>query len=399
MKTELLAPAGDMARLKTAIIYGADAVYFGGKQFSLRSRASNFTLDDIMEAVKFAHSYNRKVYVTVNIIPHNGDFEGLEDYLKKLEEYGVDAIICASQAILSLCKKVAPKLEGHVSTQQTTINTAALQYWKDKKADRVVLGREVDLKQLKEIAGQADIPLEVFIHGGMCANYSGRCTISNMLTNRDANRGGCAHSCRWNYHLWHNEEFLDREDYMFSMGSKDMCAVSYLNDLLDLNVASLKIEGRMKTAFYIACIVKGYRYLLDCYEKYGHISDEQLLKGQSIIETGTNRDSFPGFYPGYTIEEGQLYNLTQTASQNFVARVMKFDSEKMEAVIEVRNHFRKNDTLAVMNPYTDDCAFKVCAMFDMDGNEVEIANRPLQLLRIKVPVRVNEYTFIRLIRE
>ena len=399
MKTELLAPAGDMARLKTAIIYGADAVYFGGKQFSLRSRASNFTLDDIREAVKFAHSYNRKVYVTVNIIPHNGDFEGLEDYLKKLEEYGVDAIICASQAILSLCKKVAPKLEGHVSTQQTTINTAALQYWKDKKADRVVLGREVDLKQLKEIAGQADIPLEVFIHGGMCANYSGRCTISNMLTNRDANRGGCAHSCRWNYHLWHNEELLDREDYMFSMGSKDMCAVSYLNDLLDLNVASLKIEGRMKTAFYIACIVKGYRYLLDCYEKYDHISDEQLLKGQSIIETGTNRDSFPGFYPGYSIEEGQLYNLTQTASQNFVARVMKFDSEKMEAVIEVRNHFRKNDTLAVMNPYTDDCAFKVCAMFDMDGNEVEIANRPLQLLRIKVPVRVNEYTFIRLIRE
>ena len=399
MKTELLAPAGDMARLKTAIIYGADAVYFGGKQFSLRSRASNFTLDDIREAVKFAHSYNRKVYVTVNIIPHNGDFEGLEDYLKKLEEYGVDAIICASQAILSLCKKVAPKLEGHVSTQQTTINTAALQYWKDKKADRVVLGREVDLKQLKEIAGQADIPLEVFIHGGMCANYSGRCTISNMLTNRDANRGGCAHSCRWNYHLWHNEELLDREDYMFSMGSKDMCAVSYLNDLLDLNVASLKIEGRMKTAFYIACIVKGYRYLLDCYEKYDHISDEQLLKGQSIIEIGTNRDSFPGFYPGYSIEEGQLYNLTQTASQNFVARVMKFDSEKMEAVIEVRNHFRKNDTLAVMNPYTDDCAFKVCAMFDMDGNEVEIANRPLQLLRIKVPVRVNEYTFIRLIRE
>ena len=399
MKTELLAPAGDMARLKTAIIYGADAVYFGGKQFSLRSRASNFTLDDIKEAVEFAHGYNRKVYVTVNIIPHNGDFEGLREYLVKLEEFGVDAIICASQAILSLCKKVAPGLEVHISTQQTTINSAALKYWTDKKADRVVLGREVDMRQLRDIAVSAEVPLEVFIHGGMCANYSGRCTISNMLTNRDANRGGCAHSCRWNYHLWHNDELLDRKDYMFSMGSKDMCAAECLNDLLDLEVASLKIEGRMKTAFYIACVVKGYRYLLDCYEKYGSISSQQLAKGQSIIDLGTNRDSFAGFYPGYSIKEGQLYNLTQTASQNFVGNVVEFDSETMEAVIEVRNHFRRNDTLAVMNPYSDDSIFTVEKMTDKDGNDVEIANRPLQLLKIKVPVPVNEYTFLRLIRE
>ena len=212
MKTELLAPAGDMARLKTAIIYGADAVYFGGKQFSLRSRASNFTLEDIREAVEFAHGYGRKVYVTVNIIPHNDDFNGLQEYLEKLQEYGVDAIICASQAILTLCKQVAPKLEGHISTQQTTINTAAIEYWQKKKADRVVLGREVSLIQLKEIMNKTDMPIEVFIHGGMCANYSGRCTISNMLTNRDANRGGCAHSCRWNYYLWHDDQLLDREE-------------------------------------------------------------------------------------------------------------------------------------------------------------------------------------------
>ena len=168
MKTELLAPAGDMARLKTAIIYGADAVYFGGKQFSLRSRASNFTLEDIREAVEFAHGYGRRVYVTVNIIPHNDDFNGLEEYLKKLEEFGVDAIICASQAILTLCKRVAPEMEVHISTQQTTINTRALSYWKDKNADRVVLGREVNLKQLEEIMGKTDVPIEVFIHAA-CA--------------------------------------------------------------------------------------------------------------------------------------------------------------------------------------------------------------------------------------
>ena len=399
MKTELLAPAGDMARLKTAIIYGADAVYFGGKQFSLRSRASNFTLEDIREAVVFAHSYGRKVYVTVNIIPHNDDFDGLKEYLEKLQEFGVDAIICASQAILTLCKKVAPKLEGHISTQQTTINTAAIEYWQKKKADRVVLGREVSLVQLKEIMNKTEMPIEVFIHGGMCANYSGRCTISNMLTNRDANRGGCAHSCRWNYHIWHDDQLLDRPDYLFSMGSRDMCAADYLEDLLKLEVASLKIEGRMKTSFYIACVVKGYRYLIDCYETQGFISEQQKENGKAMIMLGTNRDVFPGFYPGFDLESGQLYNLPQTASQNFVANVREYDEETSMAVIEVRNHFEKGDRLAIMNPGTDDAVFTVENMKDLQGNEVEIANRPLQLLRIKVPVAVNENSFIHLIRE
>ena len=399
MKTELLAPAGDMARLKTAIIYGADAVYFGGKQFSLRSRASNFTLEDIKEAVEFAHGYSRRVYVTVNIIPHNDDFNGLEEYLRKLEEYGVDAIICASQAILTLCKRVAPKLEVHISTQQTTINTRALTYWKDKKADRVVLGREVDLTQLDEIMGKTDVPIEVFIHGGMCANFSGRCTISNLLTNRDANRGGCAHSCRWNYHLWHNAELLDRNDYLFSLGSRDMCAAEYLEDILKLNVCSLKIEGRMKTAFYIASIVRGYRYLIDCYEKQGYISDRQKEKGWEMLMLGTNREVFAGFYPGYDINKGQLYNLPATASQNFVGNVISYDNETSEALIEVRNHFEKGDSLAIMNPYSEDVTFTVDRMEDINGEEVEIANRPLQLLKIKVPVEVNEYTFIHLVKE
>ena len=399
MKTELLAPAGDMARLKTAIIYGADAVYFGGKQFSLRSRASNFTLEDIREAVEFAHGYGRRVYVTVNIIPHNDDFNGLEEYLKKLEEFGVDAIICASQAILTLCKRVAPEMEVHISTQQTTINTRALSYWKDKNADRVVLGREVNLKQLEEIMGKTDVPIEVFIHGGMCANYSGRCTISNLLTNRDANRGGCAHSCRWDYHLWHDEELLDRDDYLLSLGSRDMCAAEYLEDILKLDVASLKIEGRMKTAFYIASIVRGYRYLIDCYQKQGYISDRQKEKGWEMLMLGTNREVFAGFYPGFDISKGQLYNFPTTASQNFVGNVVSYDRDSSEAVIEVRNHFEKGDILAVMNPYQEDVTFIVDKMTDTDGEEVAVANRPLQLLRIKVPVEVNEYTFVHLVKE
>lgn len=394
MRTELLAPAGDLDRLKTAVIYGADAVYFGGKQFSLRARASNFSLDDIKEAVEFAHSYGKRVYVTVNIIPHNSDFNGLEDYLRKLEEFNVDAIICASQAICDLCKRVAPKLEVHISTQQTTLNSYAMAYWTSKKVDRIVLGREVTYEELQEIMQIAEIPVEVFIHGGMCANFSGRCTISNVLTNRDANRGGCAQSCRWNYHLYHGDDLLDKDEYLFSLGSKDMSTPDFIERLLKVNVASLKIEGRMKTAYYIASILKGYRLLIDSYYENGKVSEEDLKKADYYLSLAANRDTFNGFYPGVPNEKGQLYNFITTASQSFIANVKNYDAETSEAIIEVRNHFEVNDELVIMNPNGDDVKFTVKEMFDEKNEPVEVANKPMQLLRIKVPVAVNEYTFI-----
>lgn len=394
MRTELLAPAGDLDRLKTAVIYGADAVYFGGKQFSLRARASNFSLDDIKEAVEFAHSYGKRVYVTVNIIPHNSDFNGLEEYLRKLEEFNVDAIICASQAICDLCKRVAPKLEVHISTQQTTLNSYAMAYWTNKKVDRIVLGREVTYEELQEIMQIAEIPVEVFIHGGMCANFSGRCTISNVLTNRDANRGGCAQSCRWNYHLYHGDDLLDKDEYLFSLGSKDMSTPDYIERLIKVNVASLKIEGRMKTAYYIASILKGYRLLIDSYYENGKVSEEDLKKADYYLSLAANRDTFNGFYPGVPNEKGQLYNFITTASQSFIANVKSYDAETSEAIIEVRNHFEVNDELVIMNPNGDDVRFTVKEMFDEKNEPVEVANKPMQLLRIKVPVAVNEYTFI-----
>ncbi|MBQ9037720.1 MAG: U32 family peptidase [Erysipelotrichaceae bacterium] len=394
MRTELLAPAGDLDRLKTAVIYGADAVYFGGKQFSLRARASNFSLDDIKEAVEFAHSYGKRVYVTVNIIPHNSDFNGLEDYLRQLEEFNVDAIICASQAICDLCKRVAPKLEVHISTQQTTLNSYAMAYWTSKKVDRIVLGREVTYEELQEIMQIAEIPVEVFIHGGMCANFSGRCTISNVLTNRDANRGGCAQSCRWNYHLYHGDDLLDKDEYLFSLGSKDMSTPDFIERLLKVNVASLKIEGRMKTAYYIASILKGYRLLIDSYYENGKVSEEDLKKADYYLSLAANRDTFNGFYPGVPNEKGQLYNFITTASQSFIANVKNYDAETSEAIIEVRNHFEVNDELVIMNPNGDDVKFTVKEMFDEKNEPVEVANKPMQLLRIKVPVAVNEYTFI-----
>ncbi len=398
-RVELLAPAGDLARLKTAIIYGADAVYFGGRQFSLRSRASNFSNEDISEAVQFAHSHGRRVFVTVNMIPHNSDFQGLREYLQLLQEYGVDAIICASGAILELAKKHAPKLEVHISTQQTTTNTAAISYWKRLNADRIVLGREVSLDQLNLIIGKTDMPLEVFIHGGMCANYSGRCIISNFLTNRDANRGGCAQSCRWNYHLYKDDQCLDNGEYLFSLGSKDMCAVDYIEDLLKSGVVSLKIEGRMKTAYYIASVVKAYRMLIDDYYENGTITPEVRQKAMRLLDLVSNRDTYEGFYGNEISTRGQIYNFVLTASQTFLANVVSYDRNDSTAIIEVRNNFSVKDRVCVFNPQGDDVEFVLDELKTPEGEDVITANRPMQLLKIKVPCEVNEYTFIRGVEE
>lgn len=395
MRAELLAPAGDLARLKTAIIYGADAVYFGGKQFSLRARASNFSNEDIREAVEFAHGYGRKVYVTVNMIPHNSDFTGLKEYLMMLEEYGVDAIICASGTILKMAKQYAPKLEVHISTQQTTTNTAAIRYWQRHGADRVVLAREVGLEMIREIHGHTQMPLEAFIHGGMCANYSGRCILSNFLTNRDANRGGCAQSCRWNYHLYHNQQCLDNGEYLFSFGSKDMCAIDYIEKLLDAGVISLKIEGRMKTAYYIACVVKAYRMMLDDYYENGQVSEEVYRKAYKLLRQVSNRNTYEGFYNNEISTDGQLYNFVLTASQTYYGNVKQYNPEDSTAIIEVRNNFSVSDQMCVFNPKGDNVIFQLDEMTALNGEKVTVANKPMQLLRIKVPCEVNEYSFIK----
>ena len=276
-KIELLAPAGDLERLKTAVLYGADAVYIGGKKLSLRSRAGNFTLDEIEEGVVFAKTHGAKVYVTVNMIPHNEDLVEVAEYLKRLSEIGVSAIICASLHILEVSKKVAPNMEVHISTQQTITNSQTIDYWKMMKADRVVLARELSMGDIEKTAKVSSLPLEVFIHGGMCVNYSGSCTLSNWMTLRDANRGGCAQSCRWKYFLYDSQSNNVCDDSgLFSMSSKDMQSANYVARLIENGISSLKIEGRMKTAYYIATVVKAYRRLIDEYYKYGQISDEVL---------------------------------------------------------------------------------------------------------------------------
>ena len=292
---ELLAPAGDLNRLKTAVRYGADAVYIGGKELSLRSRAGNFSIEEIKEGVAFANQYGAKVYVTVNMIPHDEDFKEVEKYFKSLEDAGVSAIIVASIHLMKLCKKVAPKMEVHISTQQTTTNTATVDYWKEIGADRVVLAREVTLEEMKEIAKTSSLPLEVFIHGGMCVNYSGRCTLSNIMTLRDANRGGCAQSCRWKYRMYDDGNLISPEDCLFSMSSKDLQAASVITALMDMGIDSLKIEGRMKTAYYIATVVKAYRQLIDTYHENGKVTEEEMEKFQNELAKAENRPTYSGF--------------------------------------------------------------------------------------------------------
>lgn len=265
-KPELLAPAGNLEKLKVAILYGADAVFIGGKEFSLRSSASNFSLEDIQEAVEFAHTHHAAIHVTCNIILHEDNLKGLEEYLLKLGEIGVDAIIVADPYIMSLAKKLHLKLEVHVSTQLSTMNTSAIRFYENLGVDRVVFAREVDYQDLKEVREKVDIDLEYFIHGAMCIHYSGRCMLSNYFSRRDANRGGCSQSCRWYYDIFEKDQQLNHDEIVpFSMSSKDMSLVDELPKLIELGIDSFKIEGRMKSLHYIATVVSTYRKLIDTY--------------------------------------------------------------------------------------------------------------------------------------
>lgn len=395
-KIELLAPAGDLERCKTAIRYGADAVYLGGKRFSLRSRASNFDISDIEQACKFANEHNARIHVTVNIIPHNEDLDGIEEYLRQLEEVGVTAIIVASVNFIKIAKKVAPKLEVHLSTQMSTLNSACIEEYASWGVDRVVLGRECTMDTIRKIAAVSSKPIEAFIHGGMCSNYSGRCTLSNAMTLRDANRGGCAQSCRWKYHLMDKDQELSDPEYLLSMSSKDLQASRFIKDMIDANVASLKIEGRMKSNYYIATVVKTYRKLID--EVYaGHdITSERLAYYQNEFNKAENRPTCTGFLDGTPTEDSHLYGINGAGvTHEFVGYIKSYDATNKTCVCEVRNYFVSGDELEVFGPSIDNEHFICNDMKNSDGELVEIANKPMQLLTIKVPFEVHEHDMIR----
>lgn len=391
-KIELLAPAGNLEKAKIALLYGADAVYIGGKQFSLRARASNFDLKEIKELVEFAHERNKLVYVTMNIIPHDSDLAGLKEYLINLETIGVDAIIVSSLYIIEQAKLWAPKLAVHLSTQKSTTSVNSVKYYQNKGVERVVLAREVTLEEMTYISKNTEIELEVFIHGGMCASYSGHCVLSNHMTNRDANRGGCAHSCRWNYSLVKNGE---KQEKFFNFGSKDLMAIKYIPQLIDLGIASLKIEGRMKSMYYLACVVRAYRMLIDHYIEFGSVSDEYYQFIDSEIRKAENRLTNVGFYNGIPDVDGQLYdNRSEIPTQEFAGFVLGNVDEY--ALIEQRNYFIVGDTLEVISPNMENRRFKVEKMFDYETKEsLDVARHPLQKILIECPFSLKPNDFIR----
>lgn len=391
-KPELLAPAGNLEKLKTAIMYGADAVFVGGKEFSLRSQASNFTIDDIKEAVEFANGYGAHIHVTCNIILHQDNLKGIKEYLKTLDEIGVRAIIVADPYIMRIAKELKLRLEVHVSTQLSTLNLKAIQFYADMGMDRVVLGRETTFEDLKVIMEKTPIDIEYFIHGAMCIHYSGRCMLSNYLSRRDANRGGCSQSCRWYYDLYDQGELVNQEkDMPFSMSSKDMALVDHIGELIELGVDSFKIEGRMKSLHYIATVVSTYRKLIDAYcDNPDEFQFNDFYRQE--LNKAANRALCHGFFYDNPTKDEQLFNLRdEHPTQEFVIRVLDYDQEKKLAKIEQRNYFQLGDKVEFFSPHHENIVVDIHKIYNEDMEAIEVANHPMEILYIEIDYPVQSH--------
>ena len=384
-KPELLAPAGNLEKLKVAIKYGADAVFVGGKEFSLRSSASNFSLEDIKEAVTVAKKYNAAIHVTCNIILHQDNLDGIEQYLKTLDEIGVQAIIVADPYIMSIAKKLNLNLEVHVSTQLSTLNSKAIKFYQNLGMDRVVLGREVCYQDLKTILDKTDIDIEYFIHGAMCIHYSGRCMLSNYFSRRDANRGGCSQSCRWYYDLFiKDKQVNDNGVIPFSMSSKDMALINHIPELIELGVNSFKIEGRMKSLHYIATVVSTYRKLIDdyCKDPDNFVMSDKYY--QELLKAA-NRALCTGFFDNQADNNKQIYNQRdEHPTQEFCARVIGYDELNQMAIIEQRNYFKLGDQIEFFSPSHENVIVPVEKIINEENEEVSVANHPMEILKLPV---------------
>ncbi len=380
-RPELLAPAGDLERLRIALRYGADAVYLGGQPYSLRSRTAVFPLDSIREGVLYAHSLGKKVYVTVNAVFREEDLLGLRDYLDSLDDIGIDGVIVTAPAAVAEAS-THPRMSFHLSTQQSVTNLETVRFWAKTGIRRIVLARELDLGEIAEIVAQSPIECEVFIHGGMCSSYSGRCTLSNEMTGRDANRGGCAHSCRWTYSLVRGEDPLLGAP-AFSLGAKDLQAVRFIPALCAMGVASLKIEGRMKSPHYVATVVSVYRRLID------DVMAGRLLAldtYDSLLARGENRPTGPGFFEGIPGPEQQLSDPgAPKPSQSFVAIVEGYDPSLGMATVSQRNVFSIGDLLEHFSPAGELRQFRLIDLRDAEGMAIERASHPQEMLRMSVP--------------
>ena len=394
MKPELLAPAGDLQRLKIALLYGADAVYIGGSLFGLRANATNFTIEEIKEGVSYAHSLNKKVYVTVNIVLHNKEIKHLLNYLKQLEEVKVDAIIVSDPAIMDMALKNT-NLEVHLSTQQSTLNYEAVDFFKKQGVSRVVLARESSKEDIKKIKENVNIELEVFIHGAMCTSYSGRCVLSNYFTNRDSNRGGCSQVCRWDFELLDDSNNKIEGNKPFTFCTKDLSMLSYIPELIDLKVNSFKIEGRMRSLYYIATVVSIYRKVIDeyCNDKKNY---KYNIEYEKILRECANRDSVPQFYNNIYDNTCSYYNGRQEVSnQDFLGVVVDYDVINHLAIIEQRNYFKKGDIVETFGPNTELTTFTIDEIYDEENNLIEIVNHPKQIVKIRINKKLEKNDIIK----
>ena len=386
---ELLSPAGDLERLKFAFMYGADAVYIGGQNYSLRANAKNFSIDDIKEGVNFAHSLNKKVYVTVNIVFHEDDLEGIKEYLLKLDEIGVDAIIVSDIAIMKLHQELGLKLELHISTQSSVLNHEAVKFYQSLGAKRIVLAREASRNDIKTIKDETGADLECFIHGAMCTSTSGRCVLSNYATLRDSNRGGCVQVCRFIFDI-------NSSDKPFSITPKDLNMVVNIPEMINIGVNSFKVEGRMRSIYYIATVIKTYREIID--KTLNNSLDNAYINYyQAILNRCANRDSAPQFFNKKPTKDEQYYlDRQEVSNQDFLGLVLDYNNETKEVTIEERNYFEKGTVVEIFGPNLDTQEFVIPTIYDEDNNEVDAARHPRGIYKFKCDIPLCKYAMIRL---
>lgn len=400
-KPELLAPAGNLEKLKMALLYGADAVFLGGKAFGLRAFGGNFTAEEMLEGVRFAHERGKKVYVTVNVYPHNGDLEALPAYLRYLEEIAVDGALVSDLGVFSIAREVAPALALHVSTQANCTNWAAARAWQELGARRIVLARELSLAEVREIREKCGAELEVFVHGAMCISYSGRCLLSNYLTGRDANRGGCAQPCRWKYSLVEEkrpgEYFPVEEDargtYIFN--SKDLCLLAHMPEIFACGADSLKIEGRMKSVHYVASVVKAYRQAID---SYAADPDRFAVRQDWLDELNkvSHRKYTSGFAFNKATAQDQIYGSSSyEQTMDFVGLVLAYDAATQIATVEQRNHMRLGEEIEIAQPVGPSFRQRIEALRDAEGAPIEAAPHPQQIVTMRMRRPVEPYAMLR----
>lgn len=401
-KPELLVPASSLEVLKVAVTFGADAVYIGGEAFGLRAKAKNFSMEEIKEGIAFAHEHGVRVYVTANILAHNGDLEGVRAYFEELKKIGPDALIISDPGVYQIAKEVCPEIERHISTQANNTNYGTYQFWYGLGAKRVVSARELSLEELKEIRRRIpeDMEIETFVHGAMCISYSGRCLLSNFFTGRDANQGACTHPCRWKYSVMEESrpgEYFpvyenERGTYIFN--SKDLCMIEHIPEILDAGIDSLKIEGRMKTALYVATVARTYRKAIDDYQKDPKLYEKNMPWYLEQISNCTYRQFTTGFFFGKPDETTQIYDSNTYVKEYTYLGIIGKEKDGMYR-IEQRNKFSVGEEIEIMKPNGDNLVATVKRILDEEGNEQGSAPHPKQVLYVDLGVKADKFDILR----